>query len=208
MGSGSSGISVSQWLSGLKAGDLAAIEALWHRYASSLVALARHRLQGVSTSFADEDDVAQSVFHNMCRGAAAGRFEDVKNRDELWWLLLAMTKRKVVDHVRRESTLKRGGGCVVSETTLASSDVDGPPFSFDLLVADDPTPEYLVALDEQTQRMLGLLRDDRLREIAIARIEGLSVGEIADNLGISTRSVERKLCLIRKTWAADLADGH
>jgi RNA polymerase sigma factor (sigma-70 family) len=192
----------------LKSGDLAAVEALWQRYASSLVALARHRLRGVSTSYADEDDIAQSVFHNVCRGAAAGRFTGVQNRDELWWLLLSITKRKVVDHIRRETAIKRGGGSVLSETALASNSVEGSPFSFDLLVADEPTPEFLVALDEQTQRILGLLRDDRLREIAIARIEGFTVAEIADNLAISARSVERKLQLIRKTWSADLARGN
>lgn len=208
MSSGGSGISVSQWLRGLKAGDLASIEALWRRYASTLVTLARHKLQGVSTSAADEDDIAQSVFHNMCRGAAAGRFEDVKTRDELWWLLLSITKRKVVDHIRRETAIKRGGGGVLSESALASSGGDGPPFSFDLLVADDPTPDFLVALQEQADRILGLLRDDRLREIAIGRIEGLTVDEIAEQMGISTRSVERKLQLIRKVWAADLARGN
>lgn len=208
MSHSSSGVSVSQWLAGLKAGDLASIEALWGRYAATLIAVARQKLRGVPTGAADEDDIAQSVFYNVCRGAAAGRFAGLKNRDELWWLLLSITKGKVVDHIRRETALKRGGGEVLSESALASNGARGAPYSLDLLVAEDPTPEFLVELQEQAGRLMGLLRDDRLREIALARIEGLTVAEIAEQLEVSCRSVERKLQLIRKTWAADLARGN
>ena len=54
--------------------------------------------------------------------------------------------------------------------------------------------------------MLGLLRDDRLREIAVWRMEGYTVAEIAEQLGISVRAVERKLQLIRAKWARELFD--
>lgn len=202
-----SGSSVTQWLAGLKAGELAAAEALWNRYASSLAALARRKLRQVPTSVADEDDVTQSVFHNICRGAVAGRFENIKTRDELWWLLLSITKHKVVSYVRRETAAKRGAGRVLSESALTTSIAPGSPFSFDALVSNDPTPEFLVTLQEETHRLLGLLRDDRLREIATARIEGHTVSEIADRLAICTRSVERKLRLIRNSWAAELNAG-
>jgi hypothetical protein len=43
----------------------------------------------------------------------------------------------------------------------------------------------------------GLLRDDRLCEIVIARIEGHAVSEMARPLGISIRFIERMLQLIR-----------
>ena len=52
---------------------------------------------------------------------------------------------------------------------------------------------------------LGLLRDDRLRQIAIFRIEGFTVPEIAQDLHVSTRSIERKLQVIRETWSKELA---
>lgn len=195
--------SVSQWLAGLKAGDLAAVEALWERYSARLVEIARQKLKGAPTSFVDEDDVAQSVFHNVCRGASAGRFAGVVNRDELWWLLLRITQQKVIDYIRRETTVKRGGGKVITETAISGSH-DGSPFSLELIASTDPTPEFLITLEEQTQRLLELLRNDRLRQIALARIEGFTVPEIAADLAISVRSIERKLHLIRKAWAADL----
>jgi RNA polymerase sigma factor (sigma-70 family) len=200
----SSNSSVSQWLRDLKAGDADAAAVLWSRYAPKLLELARSKLKGVSTGAADEEDIAQSVFRNLCKGAAVGRFADIQSRDELWWLLLRVTKNKVVDHFRRETAAKRGGGAVVSETDLTPTAYPAAPFSLDALISDEPTPEHLAMLEEQTQRLLGLLRDDRLRQIACLRIEGYTVSEIATKMTIGTRSVERKLELIRKAWTADL----
>jgi hypothetical protein len=71
-------------------------------------------------------------------------------------------------------------------------------------VSDAPTPEFLVSLEEQHNRLLGLLRDDRLRQIAVFRIEGFTVPEIAVDLCLSTRSIERKLQLIRGVWSQEL----
>jgi RNA polymerase sigma factor (sigma-70 family) len=196
--------SISHWIAELKDGDASAAERLWERYAMRLVELARRRLKDAPKQVADEEDVAASVFHSLCRGAAAGRFENVKNRDDLWWLLLAITKQKVVDHVRREMAQKRGGGRIQSESGLSRNSDDSHGFALDHLIGDEPTPEFALMLQEQHSRLLGLLRDDRLRQIAVFRIEGLTVPEIAADLGVSTRSVERKLQLIRGAWSKEL----
>ncbi|QDV71913.1 ECF sigma factor [Planctomycetes bacterium K2D] len=135
-----------------------------------------------------------------------GRFADVQNRDELWWLLLAISRQKVVDLHRSESALKRGGGRVRTESALQASYGRDLKFSLDQLVGDEPTPESLLVIDEQQRRLLGMLRDDVVRRVAIARIEGYTVSEIAGELAISPRSVERKLQLIRKRWAEDLGN--
>jgi RNA polymerase sigma factor (sigma-70 family) len=195
--------SVSQWIAALKGREAEAAQKLWKRYSGKLVQIARQKLRKGPRAIADEEDIAQSVFHSVCRGAAAGRFGDVKNRDDLWWLLLAITKQKVVDHIRRESAKKRGERRVKSEAALVSQSQDHA-FSMDSLVGDEPTPEFLVMVNEQSERLLGLLRDDRLRNVAIWRIEGYTVPEIAADLEMSTRSVERKLQLIRRAWAKDL----
>src|SRR4051794_14685985 len=94
--------SISEWIGRLKTGDAEAAQNLWDRYAQALVKAARKKLGDVPRTVADEEDVAQSVFSSICRGAAAGRFSDVRSRDELWWLLLSTTTQKVVDHIRRE----------------------------------------------------------------------------------------------------------
>lgn len=200
----SSGHSVSQWIAALKGREAEAAERLWERYSGKLIQIARQKLRDGPRAIADEEDIVQSVFHSVCRGAVAGRFGDIRNRDDLWWLLLAITKHKVVDHIRRESAIKRGEHRVKSEAALTSQSQDNV-FSLDSLVGDEPTPEYLVMLNEQNERLLGLLRDDRLRNVAMSRIEGYTVPEIAADLKLSIRTVERKLQLIRRAWAKDLS---
>lgn len=196
--------SISMWIASLKDGDAAAAQRLWDRFSARLRDFAQQRLGRTPRGMADEDDIAQSAFHSMCEGVIAGRFSDVRSRDELWWLLLKLTRQKAVNHRRREGAKKRGGGRVHTETALSTTSADQDSFALDQLIGQDPTPEFLVALEEEHQRLLGLLRDDRLREIAILRIEGYAVADVAGRLGISLRSVERKLQLIREVWILEL----
>jgi RNA polymerase sigma factor (sigma-70 family) len=197
--------SVTVWIANLKAGQASAAHQLWNRYADRLVDLARRKLGAAPKAVADEEDIAQSVFGSICRGAAAGRFDRLNNRDDLWWILLAVTRRKAVDHIRREASLKRGGGRVRSESGLNRAAFAEGPFALDQLIGCEPTAELLAILEEQHRRLLGMLRDDDLRKIAMLRIEGYTVAEVADMLGISVRSIERKLRLIRNAWSHELA---
>lgn len=185
-----------------------AAQQLWDRYRLRLLDLATRRLSGAAKRVADEEDVAQNVFIGLCRGAKAGRLDDIKNRDDLWWLLLSMTKRKAADVVRHESAKKRGGGNVHGEPVAFGGSEADVAHWLDHLIGDDPTPDVLVILEEENRRLLGLLRDDRLRKIAVSRIEGYTVGEIATELAISTRSVERKLKLIRDQWTKELVSAE
>jgi len=198
--------SISHWIANLKDGDEDAAQALWSRYAIRLLDCAKKRLGRSQSGIADEEDVAQLAFASLCRGASEGRFQDVKNRDELWWMLLTITKRKATDHMRRETAKKRGGGKVISETHFRATAVGGSAvWSFDNLVGQDPTPEDLAILAEEYDVLMSKLRDSRLRNIAGLRIEGHTIPEIAEKLSIAKRSVERKLKLIRERWSQTIA---
>lgn len=195
--------SVSYWITHLKNGNLDAVQQLWNRYSARLVQVAEQRLRHAPKHLADEEDVAASVFQSLCRGAAAGRFQNIKDRDDLWWLLLSITKRKAVNHIRRETAVKRG-----SKQTQAESDFDHSVeiggFSLDQLMGDEPTPDFLAMLDEQFELLMSLLRDDTLRSIALMRIEGYTMQEVADSMGTALRTVERKAKLIRTRWQQEL----
>ena len=184
--------SISTWIAELKDGEAEAAQQLWERYATQLVELARQQLRDAPKGMADEEDVAQSVFWTLCRGAQNGRFQQLRKRDELWWLLLTITKHKAVDQIRQ------------LETVRYEKDSGSEVFSLDQLVGDQPTPDFLVTLEEQNQRLLRQLRDDTLRRIALSRLAGYSVREIATDLSIGVRSVERKLQLIRSKWSKEL----
>jgi RNA polymerase sigma factor (sigma-70 family) len=195
--------SVTRLLGGLKAGDSDAARLLWERYFARLLQLAKKRLGGASRRIADEEDVAISVFDTLCRGAAEGRFTQLADRDDLWRLLIAITQQKAVDQIRRQVRAKRGGGEVRGDSVFMKLPAgDSSDEGFEAVLASDPTPEMLASMDEEYQRLLDLLRNDELRSIAVWRMEGYSNDEIAQRLGRTTRSVERKLKLIREKWSA------
>lgn len=200
--------SVRDWLAALERGDGEAAQQFWEQYAEKLVQIARNRLGEAPRRLLDEEDIVQSVFGSICRGAAAGRFANLQSRDELWWLLLAITKQKTVNYFRKETAQKRGAGKVRSLQDAVSDASDGEPLSLDHLVGSVPSPDFLVALDEEYQYLLQLLRDDGLRRVAIARVEGYTVAEIAQQLTMSRRAVERKLQLIRGRWANQLSESR
>jgi RNA polymerase sigma factor (sigma-70 family) len=198
--------SVSEWIGQLKQGEAEAAQRLWRRYARRLIEYARKSLGTAPKRIADEQDVAQSVFGSLFDGAAGGRFDDITNRDELWWLLMAITKHKVVDLVRREGAWKRGPGPELQELQprIREEAKTRGRRALEQLIGDEPTPDFVVMLHEEHQRLLAMLRDDCLRKVATARIEGYTIPEIAADLGITSRSVERKLRLIRSKWAKEL----
>ncbi|WP_235963693.1 ECF-type sigma factor [Tautonia rosea] len=196
--------SVTRWIGDLKEGDSEAASQLWRRYFASLVTLARKRMEGRRRSAAsDEEDAALSAFHSLCRGAAQGHFDQLSDRDDLWRLLVVLTTRKALDQQNRERRLKRGGGRVLHEAELGKGmDDPGLAIGLDRIVGSEPTPEFAALVAEEYARRLDAL-DAPLREIALWRLEGYGNDEIAVRLGCSTRTVERKLDLIRRTWKED-----
>ncbi len=195
--------SVTVWLRQLGQGDQEAARQLWKRYSSALLRLTRSRFGGVVTPVADEEDLVQSVFQALWRGATAGRFEAVKDRDELWWLLLAITRRKAANRQAYNARGQRAGHAVplsrLETTVSGSTAIPAIP-----LTDEQPPPELILMLEEEQQRLLAMLRDDRLRSVAVWKLEGLTHDEIANKLSVTPRTIIRKLNLIRETWSKEL----
>ena len=66
-----------------------------------------------------------------------------------------------------------------------------------------PSPEFAAELEEEfTSRLnrLDATGDAALRTIALARMEGDTIDEIATRLGCVRRTIERKLVLIERIW--------
>jgi DNA-directed RNA polymerase specialized sigma24 family protein len=179
----------------LQAGDQAAAQALWERYFRRLVALARKKLHGAARRVADEEDVALSAFDSFCRRVAGGRFPQLNDRDNLWQLLVVITARKAHHLVRHERQLKRGG-----EPSAEGTGPDREEADPHKLLAREPSPEFAAEVAEECRRLLDLLGDDDLRAVALQKMDGYTVDEIAVNLGCAPRTVARKLGLIRGLW--------
>jgi DNA-directed RNA polymerase specialized sigma24 family protein len=185
--------SVTRWLNQLQEGDPDAAQRLWERYFARLVGLARQRLRQTPRQAADEEDVALSAFDSFCRAAEGGRFPQLQDRDDLWRLLVVITTRKASHLIRDEGRQRRGGAA-------------GPPRSFDDLavleqaLSREPSPELAAQVTEEYARLLSRLGDADLEAVAVWRMEGYSVEEIAGKLGCAPRSIKRKLQLIRTIW--------
>src|SRR5262249_43553253 len=167
--------SVTRWIGELVARDAAdaAAQKLWERYFERLVHLARDRLRAGPRGPADAEDAALSAFDSFCRGAAAGRFPRLDDRDDLWALLVTITVRKAGDQLRRERRQKRGGGRVRSAQELGGADPDVGG-GLDAVVGREPTPELAVMMAEQYRYLLERLADETLRRIAAWKLEGYS----------------------------------
>jgi DNA-directed RNA polymerase specialized sigma24 family protein len=192
--------SVTRWLGQLQAGDLDVVQQLWQRYFQRLVGLARKKLEGSPRRAADEEDVALSAFDSFCRNAEKGRFPQLFDRVGLWHLLVVLTTRKAAHQRRDEGRQKRGGAMNPNET--AGSSQDG--FVLEEVLSREPSPEFAAEMAEEYQRLLQSLNDRELQAVALARMEGYSVEEIAAQLSFSPRSIKRKLQMIRSIWAKEL----
>lgn len=195
--------SVSLWIADLKRGDSAAARELWDRYFQQLVQVAGRRLGNAARRIADEEDVAVSVFDSLCRGAAAGNFSQLADRDDLWRLLVAIAGQKAVDQIRRQISQKRGGTDLRGESVFATP-ADHGPQGFENFLHASPTPELIALMEEEEGRLMALLTDDSQRQVARLRMEGYANQEIAEQLNVSLRSVERKLGIIREIWSREI----
>jgi RNA polymerase sigma factor (sigma-70 family) len=189
--------SVTHWIHEVQDGNADAAQALWERYFERLVKLTRHQLRGSNRRLADEEDVAISVFDTFCRAAGQGRFANLADRDSLWRLLVTMAARKSIDLRRHQSRMRRGGGVVRGESAMGQTQDLDEPRAIAQVVGDSPTPEFSAMMAEQLQRLLALLEDKQLRELALGKMEGFTNEEMGQRLGCSVRTVERRLRLIR-----------
>jgi DNA-directed RNA polymerase specialized sigma24 family protein len=192
--------SVTALLERLEAGDHEAAQPLWERSYPRLVARARERLRDTPRRTADEQDVALSAFDSFCRGAAQGRFPQLKDRDGLWALLVLITVRKAADLIKDNRRERRGGGQVRGDSAFAGRDGEGGLAEVE---AGDPTPDVAAQLAEEFQGLLDRLGSDELRAIVVWKLEGYTNAEVAARLGCATVSVERRLRLIRKILSGD-----
>ena len=107
-----------------------------------------------------------------------------------------LTERKAIDHLRRELAEKRGGGNILGESAILERAGASP----------EPNPAFAAQVAEDFHLRLEQLADDVLVDIAIAKMEGYSNKEIADRFGVTVRTIERKLNLIREIWSQEVED--
>lgn len=184
----------------VRAGDDEAIAELWNGYFQRLVRLAAKRLPGNLRRTGDEEDIALSAFNSFIAGIRRDQFPDLSGPDNLWGLLITLTGRKVNAHLRHHTRQKRGGGVVRGESVFMDPDEVSRSPGIGGVSGEAMTADLGVELEEACNALLDQLPDAQLRQIAVMRMDGFLVDEIAERMGLSKRATERRLQLIRRTW--------
>jgi DNA-directed RNA polymerase specialized sigma24 family protein len=70
----------------------------------------------------------------------------------------------------------------------------------DELISDQPLVEETVNSKIENEEILEKVSNEDLRTILERRLEGYSISELAGHLGVSVRTVERKLARIQRIY--------
>lgn len=194
--------SVTQLIADLKEGQGgAAQQQLWNRYFRRLMALAKAKIGDSPRGAADEEDVVLSAFESLFRGVTEQRFPDLNDRGNLWSLLAKITARKAINQRNWHLARKRGGDLGRGAGLPIAGGGDDSVYAGIELVDSEVGPDFLVAMQEECRRLMAGLADERLRQIARRKLEGYTNAEIAEELGVVERTIERKMGVIRAAWA-------
>jgi DNA-directed RNA polymerase specialized sigma24 family protein len=194
---------VMQWFRDLEDGNSVAADQFWNALSARVERFAAKKLSPADRKMANEEDITLSVFKSVMLRAERGEFQRVQSYDELWSLLLTITKRKVLNHLRNGRRLKRGGGRVLGEADLAPDNHDSSFGGQGLsdVAGDDLDPQLEVLAAESIDELINSLKDPELEKVVELKFAGHSNEQIAAELNRSLATVERKLKMIRTIWA-------
>jgi RNA polymerase sigma factor (sigma-70 family) len=209
----SSQASVTQWLERVQSGrDDNAAQQLWQRYWRQLAAVARRRLRelGARCRAQDEADAVQEAFAAFFRRVEEGAYPDCHDRNDLWCLLVKIADSKARQLARAERRRKRGSGKVRGDSAMMGRG-SVPGNAFDRIAGaarelplaeptlEEPSEAFVDQLLDTVSLCYGSL-DSTEREVLRGRMQGYTNDEIAARIGCVTRTVERKLKVIRSRW--------
>ena len=194
---------VMQWFRDLEVGDSVAAGQFWQALSSRVERFAAKKLSPADRKVANEEDITLSVFKSVMLRAERGEFQRVQSYDELWSLLLTITRRKVLNHLRNARRLKRGGGHVVGEVDLLPANEESSAGGLAAVAGMEPDPQLEVLAAESIDELIKSRGDAELEKVVELKFAGHSNEQIAAELNRSLATVERKLKMIRTIWSKD-----
>jgi RNA polymerase sigma factor (sigma-70 family) len=188
MGPGEVSQSITQLIRDMQEGRASAVGPLLAHYFERLVQLAHKRLRSLPEIACYDEDIALRSFESLCRRMRdPARPLSVAGRDDLWRLLATRTVSRTIDLIRRHRA-GDGQGHEALESILSR----------------EPTPEDAAEVADECRRLLDLLDEPELRQIALWKVDGYTNEEIAARLDCVPRTIERKVSRIRLLWRHEL----
>lgn len=155
------------------------------KYSDRLLRLAGSRLPTAMRSRVDPSDIVQSAFRSFFQRQELGQFE-YREVEDIWRLLASITFHKLQHSIRhhfrkmRDARRDEAGYEVIAATEVES-----------------PTASSLSIMQETLEAILSELPLTHRRVLNL-RLEGYQIEDIAEQLRISTRTVNRGLNLARR----------
>lgn len=175
-----------------KSGNQNAAEIVVERYSVSLIALVTGKLSRRLRRATDPEDVAQSAMGSFFEAINQSRVR-ASQLVSVWGLLVTIAKRKVIRTIERESAAKRSGDRQRVPMSTAISELSMTPSNENAGEFVDELRELVKMVSPQAESILdGLLA-------------GKTQKEIAEELGVSDRTVRRVLTRIRDLAGTELA---
>jgi RNA polymerase sigma-70 factor (ECF subfamily) len=182
---------VTSLLNKLAAGDQEAAAQLVPLVYEELRHLAARRLRQERP---DHTLQATALVHEAYVKLSAQRDAKWQNRAQFFGVASQVMRRILVDYARGQQRIRRGG----KQQKVSLDDV--------VLVSPDRTEEVL-AVHESLAR-LEKLDARQARIVELRYFGGLTVGEIAELVGVSTKTVMRELTVAKAWLYGELREGH
>lgn len=170
---------VTQVLHRAAAGDAGASENLWALIYDELRVIARRQLRNER---ADHTLSPTALVHETYLRLVDQTRVEWSDRSHFFAVAARMCRRVLVDHARRRKAARRGGGR--ADTRLDTGLAERVSSS------DESTPEDLIALDDALEA-LGALSPRLVSVVEMRYFGGLTEDEIAEALGVTSRTVRR-----------------
>jgi RNA polymerase sigma-70 factor (ECF subfamily) len=173
---------VSQMLRRWSAGDQSALDELMPLVYGEL-----RRLGRISLPRQRSPTVLQptALVHEAWLRLAGNERLSLENRHQFYALAAKLMRDILVDHLRRQQALKRGGSRV--RIALEDADLAAPSRDVDFLVLDD------------AMTRLGHIKPRYTKIVELRYLAGLTIEETADVLKLSHATIEREWTFAR-TW--------
>ncbi len=196
---------ITVWLNRLAEHDEVAAEEIWRVYFEKVVRYTRRKMANLPKRAADEEDVALSAMNSFIGVVQRGQYDALRDRDDLWKMLVTIAARKLSAARRKHFAAKRGGGQVCGESALGATPTDDAQ-GLQQILSNEPSPELAAEVADQCHALLSGLHDDILRRIVELKLQGFDNEEIARQLDCNVRTVQRKLDIIRTQMLRNHSD--
>jgi DNA-directed RNA polymerase specialized sigma24 family protein len=197
------------------AGHPDAVDQIMRHYYGAMAMRAARLIHDyhIDEALFDRDDAVNVTLFKLWRAARDGKIPSIISGDDFWKLVCSSLHRNIRNARDYGERRKRGGlGASPlrwdSQQAATGADDAGARHAYHRrdanpndLCSDSLPPDALTLANEEVERLLSLLHDPVLKSVASLRAEDYTIDEIAHRLGLTSRSIRRKLVEIRRIWS-------